>query len=569
MDNAKSQLVDRLKTANSVLITVSRNPSVDQLAACIGLTLIVNKLGKHGSAVFSGNVPSTIEFLKPEETIEKTADSLRDFIIALDKNKADKLRYKVEDKVVKIFITPYRTSLSDKDLEFSQGDFNVELVVALGVKQQEDLDQAITSHGRILHDATVACVNTKDKSDLGAINWQDPAASSLCELITDLALQLGDKVLDEQISTALLTGIIAETNRFSNEKTSSQTMNVSGELMAAGANQQLVAVSLAEPVANLKTAMPAAEGQGAQNDDGTLNINHDGDLEVLNQPQPPAPASQPVAEQEDERIVTEHRTPLGAPPADLSDAAPRIITQAPTLGGTLTANSVPEQYDPSIDPLSGAMPPTQQSYTPPQETAPPAGPQAVVTPPQPTYTPPPPTWTPPPVPEPVSAALPPAAPPQPVAPIDTGPHEDQTITDLERTVNSPHLRMTEPAEEAAPAPLPPPVPEPVSAALPPAAPEASAIDSAREQIDAIQAETPAPSDAPEPDLALNALPLGNPLHDNPAPLPAPQAPVSNTTGLDPSLFSEAPTDKAPPVAPPLPLNLPTDTPTEDTAPKIG
>src|SRR5665213_1161212 len=155
MDDPKSQLADKLKDANNILVTVSRDPSVDQLAACIGLTLLLNKLSKHTAAVFSGQVPSTIEFLKPEDTLEKTTDSLRDFIIALDKSKADKLRYKVEDDVVRIFITPYRTSITQEDLEFSQGDFNVDVVVALGVLQQEDLDEAITAHGRILHDATL------------------------------------------------------------------------------------------------------------------------------------------------------------------------------------------------------------------------------------------------------------------------------------------------------------------------------------------------------------------------------------------------------------------------------
>jgi len=152
---AKQQIAERLKNANNVLVTVSSNPSVDQLAATIGFTLLLNKMGKHGTAVFSGTVPSTLEFLKPETTLEKDTNSLRDFIISLDKSKADKLRYKVEDKVVKIFITPYRTSLTDKDLEFSQGDFNVDVVVALGVREQKDLDEAITTHGRILHDATV------------------------------------------------------------------------------------------------------------------------------------------------------------------------------------------------------------------------------------------------------------------------------------------------------------------------------------------------------------------------------------------------------------------------------
>src|SRR5262245_18949286 len=136
----KQQIVDRLKQANNILVTVSTNPSVDQLASCIGLTLALNKMGKHATAVFSGEVPSTIEFLQPEKTLEANTDSLRDFIISLDKTKDDKLRYKVEDKVVKIFITPYKTSITDRDLEFSQGDFNVDVVVALGVHNQVDLD---------------------------------------------------------------------------------------------------------------------------------------------------------------------------------------------------------------------------------------------------------------------------------------------------------------------------------------------------------------------------------------------------------------------------------------------
>src|SRR2546423_10917883 len=151
----RQAIADRLKQANNILVTVSSNPSVDQLASCIGLTLTLNKLGKHAAAVFSGEPPSTIEFLQPEKTLDKNTDSLRDFIIDLDKSKADKLRYKVEDQVVRIFITPYRTSLSQKDLVFSQGDFNVEVVMALGVKDRAQLDAAITAHGRILHDATV------------------------------------------------------------------------------------------------------------------------------------------------------------------------------------------------------------------------------------------------------------------------------------------------------------------------------------------------------------------------------------------------------------------------------
>lgn len=247
MDQQEQSLIDRIKQAQNVLVTVSSNPSVDQLAAAIGLTIALNKMDKHGTAVFSGEVPNTIEFLKPEETLEKNTDSLRDFIIALDKSKADKLRYKVEDQVVRIFITPYKTSLSEKDLEFSQGDFNVDVVVALGVAQQQDIDAAITAHGRILHDATVTSISMLEGNILGTINWVDTGASSLSEMMLNFIDGLDKKLLDNQIATALLTGIVASTDRFRNEKTTPKAMSASAELMAAGANQQLIATELETP----------------------------------------------------------------------------------------------------------------------------------------------------------------------------------------------------------------------------------------------------------------------------------------------------------------------------------
>jgi hypothetical protein len=269
----QQQVIERLRTAVNVLVTVSNNPSVDQLAAAIGFTLTLNKLGKHATAVFSGQVPSTIEFLKPDATIEKNTDSLRDFIVSLDKSKADKLRYKVEENIVKIFITPYRTSLSEKDLLFSQGDFNVDAVVALGISEREQLDQAIVAHGRILHDATVITASAgKATSSLGAINWQDNAASSLCEMLVAVADALQPGLLDSQIATAYLTGIVAQTERFRNEKTTPKLMTLAAQLMAAGANQQLIATQLEHAVeASLKpTAVPIAP----EGDDGALTIEH-------------------------------------------------------------------------------------------------------------------------------------------------------------------------------------------------------------------------------------------------------------------------------------------------------
>ncbi len=278
--NTRQQISERIKEVSNILITVSKNPSVDELSAALGLTLMLNKLEKHATAVFSGTIPSAIEFLEPGKTLENNVDSLRDFIIAIDKEKADRLRYKVEGDVVRIFITPYRTNISQEDLEFTHGDFNVELVLALGVENQDVLDEAIAAHGKILHDATVATINAQNKtSTLGSIDWRDEKASSLSEMLVSLGESLKNGLLDEQIATALLTGIVAATNRFSNNQTSSKSMTIAAQLMAAGANQQLIAAKL-ESALEISTSNPVApDGSVPLKEGESGSIREDGKSE--------------------------------------------------------------------------------------------------------------------------------------------------------------------------------------------------------------------------------------------------------------------------------------------------
>ena len=267
MADALTQIVEKLEENSNILVTVNTNPTVDELSAALGITLLLNKLDKHATAVFSGHVPPALEFLQPEKTFEGTVDSLRDFIIALDKEKADHLRYKVVDDMVKIFITPYRTTINEKDLDFSQGDYNVEAVLAIGVRSTADLDHALESHGRILHDAVVTSVSLDEPSHLGGIEWSNPRASGYSELLYALADALvgeNKKMIDEQIATAFLTGIVAATERFSNSKTSSAVMRIAASLMGAGANQQLIATKLEEGEKKAQADETAPRSKDAQ-----------------------------------------------------------------------------------------------------------------------------------------------------------------------------------------------------------------------------------------------------------------------------------------------------------------
>ncbi len=464
MEDVKNQLSGKLQAATNILVTVSSNPSVDQLSACLGLSLWLNKIGKHATAVFSGEIPNALEFLQPEATFSKSADSLRDFIIALDKSKADKLRYKVEDKLVKIFITPYRTNLTADDLEFSQGDFNVDVIVALGVTSQADLDTAIVSHGKILHDATVATINLTQDGGLGSINWHDPSASSLSELVYELCKTLQPNQIDAQIATALLTGVVAETDRFSNNKTSPHTMSIAAEMMSAGANQQLIADKLnsAQQQMAADQSKEVADKQSpaevaAKPDDGTLEIEHDKDSDksdaeqpetepennesntangsaevaesLTDEPEEPTPApNEPSPPQPNQ---TEPETELTVPATE--QAAPaerthqRMVIEPPSVNAAFSANTSSDSMaeEPITDPLS--LPPVdssqlydhaadgQSSDKSDDEKVEPTG-------------------------QPESPTTQPPAGPSPSAPPSQADNQDaQTLTEIEEAVGSPHL----------------------------------------------------------------------------------------------------------------------------------
>ena len=52
--------------------------------SALALTLMLNKNDRRAVTIFSGEVPDVLQFLKIDETFDKTVDGLRDFIVTLD-----------------------------------------------------------------------------------------------------------------------------------------------------------------------------------------------------------------------------------------------------------------------------------------------------------------------------------------------------------------------------------------------------------------------------------------------------------------------------------------------------
>ncbi|MBR3204626.1 hypothetical protein IKF81_03015 [Candidatus Saccharibacteria bacterium] len=273
------QVVEKVKEGENVLVALSNDPSVDEMSAAIALTMALDELGKHATAIYSGKTPNVLEFLKPEETFEVNTNSLQDFIIALNKDKADHLRYKIDGDYVKVFITPYKTTLDESDLEFSRGDYNVDLVVSLNVPAATELDGALREYGRIMHDATSVNITNGAPGKFGDLEWVNPKASSCSEMVAELIFELAGKV-DSGVATALLTGIISATDKFTNRETTPEVMMLSAKLMEAGADQQDIMKNVSQEL-KFVDRKPVSTVKKKPSEKMVLSVEHETEMEEL------------------------------------------------------------------------------------------------------------------------------------------------------------------------------------------------------------------------------------------------------------------------------------------------
>lgn len=336
-EDAVSKVADKIQHATNILIALSKDPNVDEISAAIALAFVLDQQKKHVTAIYSGQTPNALEFLRPEETFQKDISGLQDFIIALNKSKADHLIYQVEGDYVKILITPYKGQIKKEDLEYSYSDYNVDLVIVFNVNSGSEIDSALSEYGRIMHDAMAINITSSVPGRFADLEWSDPSKSSVCEMVYDLLSELEIDNTPQEVATALLTGILSATERFSNNRTKPTTMAVASKLMEAGADQQLISSNI------LKAETPAV---AAENSFATQSpTTNETPAAPAAQETPAAPATQEIPEAPATPTIQETPEASAAPAAQASPAASAATPEVPAVSqdSAETPQLTPEQ----------------------------------------------------------------------------------------------------------------------------------------------------------------------------------------------------------------------------------
>lgn len=252
------QAAELIRRGTNILVCLPVKPSSDAIASGLALFLTLEKLGKRTKVVCSDfELPSNHTFLPKSEAIERELKNLRQFIITLDVSKAavEELSYGIEKNQLNIFVTPKNGFYQPSDITTNAGNYAFDAVITIGAADLEELGGLAKDNAEFFFAVPVVNIDHQAKnSRFGQVNVIDVTAASNAEIVFECIRSLGFNVLDDQVATSLLTGIIAKTKSFQSPTVTPRSLAVASHLISAGAKREEIIDHLfqSKSIASLK-----------------------------------------------------------------------------------------------------------------------------------------------------------------------------------------------------------------------------------------------------------------------------------------------------------------------------
>lgn len=188
MKHISKQIYQTINDAKNVFVVIHKNPDGDALGSGGAIFEYLKLINKKATFICSTEIPENLKFLPHYENVKIKTGAINencDLLITLDSG----------------------------DLEYT------------GLKK-ENLNQKTT---------IINIDHHKTNSYYGKLNLIDEDASSTCEIVYHF-FKFNNIKINKNQATSILTGIITDTNNFTNSATTTTSLMVAGEMLRGGAN---------------------------------------------------------------------------------------------------------------------------------------------------------------------------------------------------------------------------------------------------------------------------------------------------------------------------------------------
>lgn len=230
-----------LENSKEVHILIPENPSADAVGSAWALYFFLEKRGLFPNIAFSNHLSPKLNFLpRPKKMFPKISGA-RDFVLSFDisRNKITQIRHEETSEKFNIYLTPEHGSVDPRDFSFILAKFKYDLIIVIDCADLEKLGKLYLENTDLFFEVPVVNIDYKSDNDsFGQINLVSVMHSSCSEIIAETLELIDPSLIDKNIATCLLAGIIGATDSFQKKNTTPKAFLTASSLMEKGADQQ-------------------------------------------------------------------------------------------------------------------------------------------------------------------------------------------------------------------------------------------------------------------------------------------------------------------------------------------
>ena len=214
----------------------------DSLGSALALYKVLQKLNKKVTVLSAEPVPKDLKFLPLIEELGGEAGG-NEFLITVNTN-VKEVRHEIMPGKVNIFVSPEEGESITKGQVSLGGNLDeYDLLVTVDTGDLQQLGRFYEENTELFHKLPLINIDHHaSNSEFGTINHIDITASATTEMllpmIQRLEMQTGQTLMDADIATLLLAGIITDTGSFQHSNTTPKAFSVAADLLDYGARQQ-------------------------------------------------------------------------------------------------------------------------------------------------------------------------------------------------------------------------------------------------------------------------------------------------------------------------------------------
>jgi len=241
--NPKQQVKRLIESSQDILLFGHTHVDGDALGSCLAMAMLLKKLGKNPVIIVEDPIPESYLFLPGMEHITSQISGGKDFIISINTSNASvqHVNHERKEDHLEITISPKLGTFLPEDVTFGDGKPKFDLIFVLDSSNLELTGKTYKEYPDLFYETPIINIDHHASNEyFGKVNIVDITATSTAEIILSLVESIeNDKpLMDADIATCLLNGVITDTGSFQNANTTPKAFSIAAQLLAAGARQQ-------------------------------------------------------------------------------------------------------------------------------------------------------------------------------------------------------------------------------------------------------------------------------------------------------------------------------------------